>query len=225
MSTNTWTSPPSRIHNRSECTEELKGNTQMDNGASAHLLSAPNLSGSYRSYLGARYTTGVCAVKGVTLQAPFCLAFAAFLRIREITYSPQDPRAADFPRWFVTNRSVQIHTSGGNGSLSLTLPASKTDPFRKSVTILVTGTGDIPCPVKAIGQYLRQDQHPANSPLFVTPGNLPFTCEYLIIRLRTLALSVGLGAEVWNGHSFRRGAATWANLQGLPGDTIQLLGR
>jgi integrase len=178
----------------------------------------------------ARYTTGACAVEGATLRAAFCLAFAAFLRIGEITYSPQDvqhPRAADFPKWFVTKRSVQIHTAqgGGHGSLSITLPASKTDPFRKSVTILVAGTGDIACPVKAMAQYLRHDQRPANSPLFVTPENLPFTREYLIRRLRTLALSAGLGAEVWNGHSFRRGAATWANLQGLPGDTIQLLGR
>jgi integrase len=176
----------------------------------------------------ARYTTGACAVEGATLRAAFCLAFAAFLRIGEITYSPQDiqhPRAADFPKWFVTKRSVQIHTGGGHGSLSITLPASKTDPFRKSVTILVAGTGDIACPVKAMAQYLRHDQRPANSPLFVTPENLPFTREYLIRRLRTLALSAGLGAEVWNGHSFRRGAATWANLQGLPGDTIQLLGR
>jgi integrase len=74
-------------------------------------------------------------------------------------------------------------------------------------------------------QYLRHDERPANSPLFAAPGNLAFTREYLIRRLRTLALSAGLGAGVWNGHSFRRGAATWANLQGLPGDTIQLLGR
>jgi hypothetical protein len=72
----------------------------------------------------------------MTLRAAFTLAFAAFLRIGEI-YSAHDlqaPQVLDFGRWFVTKRSVVIAEDGS--ALEISLPASKTDPFRKSVTPL-----------------------------------------------------------------------------------------
>jgi integrase len=162
----------------------------------------------------------------MALRAAFTLAFAAFLRIGEITYSAHDlqaPQALDFGRWFVTKRSVVIAEDGSAHEISL--PASKTDPFRKSVTITVAATSDAGCPVKAMSSYLFFDQRPPNASLSVAPHNQPFSREYVIRRLRTLAQSAGLGSEALNGHSFRRGAATWAYAQGIPGDTIQILGR
>jgi integrase len=167
-----------------------------------------------------RYAT---SQEGITLRAAFTLAFAAFLRIGEITYSAHDLQALDFGRWFVTKRSVVIAKDGS--ALEISLPASKTDPFRKSVTITVAATGDAGCPVKAMSSYLSFDKRPPNAPLFVAPHNQPFSREYVVRRLRTLAQSAGLGSEALNGHSFRRGAATWAHAQGIPGETIQVLGR
>jgi hypothetical protein len=186
-------------------------------------LTRPKLLRILRVLSYPRYAT---SHEGLTLRAAFTLAFAAFLRIGEITYSTHDvqhPQALYFGRWFVTKRSVTI--AEDRSALEIVLPASKTDPFRKSVTITVAATGDAGCPVKAMYSYLSLDKRPPNAPLFLAPGNQPFSREYVVRRLRTLAQAAGLSAEALNGHSFRRGAATWAHAQGIPGDTIQILGR
>ena len=44
-------------------------------------------------------------------------------------------------------------------------------------------------------------------------------------KLQQLALTVGLEQGMWNGQSFRRGAATWAAQVGIPETEIQTLGR
>jgi hypothetical protein len=116
----------------------------------------------------------------MTLREAFTLAFAAFLRIGEI-YSAHDlqaPQVLDFGRWFVTKRSVVIAEDGS--ALEISLPACKTDPFRKSVTITVAATGDAGSPVKAMSSYLSFDKRPPNAPLFVAPHNQPFSREYVI---------------------------------------------
>ena len=71
------------------------------------------------------------------------------------------------------------------------------------------------------------DSHrPALAPLFcIGPyEQRPFTREYVIQRLRELAIGAGLGYEAWNGHSFRRGAATWAAEMAIVDNQIQILG-
>ena len=68
--------------------------------------------------------------EGATLYAAFCLAFAAFLRIGEFTYTSKDRDMADFDKWFLTRRSVRLF----DDHLELALPASKTDPFRRGIT-------------------------------------------------------------------------------------------
>lgn len=45
---------------------------------------------------------------GVTIQASFCLAFAAFLRVGEFTYNEKDMEDEDFSEWFLTRRSVKL---------------------------------------------------------------------------------------------------------------------
>ena len=92
------------------------------------------------------HKTGECA----TVYAAFCLAFAAFLRVGEFTYASSD-RKADFSQWFLTRRSVTLF----DDHVELRLPASKTDPFRRGITLTVAASGDIACPVRALRPLFR----------------------------------------------------------------------
>ena len=56
----------------------------------------------------------------------FCLAFVGFLRVGEFIYTAHNLKEVEFPKWFLTRRSVRFY----DDYIELTLPASKTDPFR-----------------------------------------------------------------------------------------------
>ena len=162
-----------------------------------------------------------------TLRAAFTLAFAGFLRVGEFTYQAVDLELGpNFRNWFLTKSSIKI--SHDRSHMSVYLPASKTDPFRHGVEIFIAATGDEACPVRAMDEFLRADTHrPLLAPLFVADlaRQAPFTREHVVNRLRMLAIAAGLGAGAWNGHSFRRGAATWAAEVGISEQQIQELGR
>jgi len=116
------------------------------------------------------------------------------------------------------------------GPVLLTLPSSKTDPFRKGVTITLSASNDSACPVTAVRHlYELCPSWTPLAPLFARPpadgpGCEAFTREYLVQHLRDLLGLLGIrGAD--SGHSFRRGSATSANEAGLAYTEIQLLGR
>lgn len=112
--------------------------------------------------------------------------------------------------------------------MEFTLPASKNDPFRKGIKLTIASTGDTGCPVHAMERLKATDTHgPPHAPLFCNGQNeqKAFTREYVVGKLQELATGAGCGHEVWNGHSFHRGAATWAAQVGIPEHQIQTLGR
>ena len=155
--------------------------------------------------------------EGATLYAAFCLAFAAFLRIGEFTYTTKDLKDPEFSQWFLTRRSVTLHKD----HLELTLPASKTDPFRRGITLNVAASGDDACPVQALRRLFRWEALP-DSPLF--SWGSAFTRQSVTGKLREILIQIGIEGH-YSGHSFRRGAATSARLAGLSDEEIQLLGR
>lgn len=160
-----------------------------------------------------------CSTKhGATLRAAFCLAFAAFLRVGEFTYSARDLQAEDFSDWFLTRRSVRLYED----HLELTLPASKTDPFRRGITLTVAATNDEACAIRALKHLYRRWPASASSPLFQIEG--PFTRDVVTSNLRQVLTSMGIQGH-YSGHSFRRGAATSARMAGLSSEEIQMLGR
>ena len=112
--------------------------------------------------------------------------------------------------------------------MELTLPASKTDPFRQGIQLIIAGSYDNACPVRAINQLIATDTHHLpQAPLFWV-GRIAqqrFTREYVVQKLQTIGISSGLGVASWNGHSFCWGAATWAAEVGIPEAQIQTLGQ
>lgn len=152
------------------------------------------------------------------LLAAFTLGFACFLRMGELTYSNFDSR-------YDLRRSSVAFGSNGNPTL-LTLSASKTDPFRLGVTTVVpTGPPDI-CPVRALRDLLdaTPDLDP-DSALFHFSGNTDFTRGRTIGYMTRALMEAGYPSHKFSGHSFRRGAATWASSIGLSALEIKTLGR
>lgn len=134
------------------------------------------------------------------------------------------------PLTTVVTSATQQHRSAVN-HYSLTLRTSKTDPFRKTVTIHIAN----PIAVKAMVTYLRA--HPAihqpQSPLFVMSNANPTATNRLAALDRTNMISatraiiarLGLNEQHYNGHSFRKGGATSMAKAGIPDSVIQLVGR
>lgn len=155
---------------------------------------------------------------GATIRAAFCLAFAAFLRVGEFTYESRDLNDEDFHDWFLTRRRVRLHED----HLELTLPSSKTDPFRRGVTLTIAASDDEACTVRALRHLFQRWPAPLSSPLFEIHG--VFTRNLVTKNLRQALTALGLQGH-YSGHSFRRGAATSARIAGLTEDEIMLLGR
>ena len=145
----------------------------------------------------------------------------------EFTYKKADREFGTlYSKWFLAKQSIRV--AEGGASMQLRLPTSKTDPFRKGITLTIAATNDARCPVHAMTRLEAIDYHqPPSSPLFCIGRDQQqaFTREHVVRSLQRLALAAGLEQGTWNGHSFRRGAATWAAQRGITDSQIQILGR
>lgn len=158
------------------------------------------------------------------LTAACCLAFAAFLRCGEFT-------VANTKKW---NPSINLSRSAviflpnfDNAThLQLILPASKTDPFRKGVTVLVAAAPNrASCPLTAIKTMFNTHPAPPDAPLFLTHTGKPLSRTLLIESIRTALRAGGFEERLYAGQSFRRGGASSAGAAGFSDYEIQLLGR
>ena len=84
------------------------------------------------------------------------------------------------------------------------------------------------CPVTAvIKAFSLSPTAPPVGPAFVVPGLsqlMPLSYPQFVKHLRKLLTRLGLRAQLFAGHSFRRGGASFALQAGLPGDVIMQLG-
>lgn len=163
----------------------------------------------------------------IVLHSAFALAFARFLRVGQFTYREADTNlGVSYSKWYLTKESIRM--ADDESYMELTLPASKTDSFRKGKTLTIAASSDIACPVQAMKRLQATDHHrsPA-SPLFCLGRHQQqaLTREHVVKSLQDVAITAGLENGAWNGYSFRRGAATWAAKMGIPEGDIQLLGR
>lgn len=82
----------------------------------------------------------------VVICAVFTLAFAAFLCVGEFTYCQTDIETSPlFRSWFLTKSSIQLQNLKGESYINLTLPASKTDPFRHGIELSIAASNDLGC--------------------------------------------------------------------------------
>ena len=104
------------------------------------------------------------------------------------------------------------------------LQISKTDPFREGAIITLPRTEDDLCPVAALLSWLVY-RGKSSGPLFLLQSGAPLTRTRLVTELRKVLSDLGLEAEHFSGHSFRKGAATTAAARGIPDSQIKILGR
>lgn len=155
--------------------------------------------------------------KGTNLYAAFCLAFAGLLRMGEFTWARRE-LTPDFRNWHMTRGSILL----SDDRVQLSLPVSKTDPFRQGVTLTISATGDEACAVAALKHLFARFPAPLNSLLFDTGHG--FSRQLVTDPLRSILRELGFTGN-YSDHSFRRGAATSAREACLSDSEIQLLGR
>lgn len=156
----------------------------------------------------------------LNIYAAFCTAFAAFLRCGEFTWDIWTP---DAHLRYLSRNSVRFDATGD--SISLHLPASKTDPFCHGTVIPLARSPDASCPVTALSLLLtRYPSHSPDDPLFSRACG-PFSHTWVLTRLHTLLLAAGIDPTGYSGHSFRRGAVNTAITMGISKDDIRDLGR
>ena len=153
------------------------------------------------------------------MYAAVCVSFAAFLRSGEFTWEGWDPSSS--PSHSLVRRHIRFNP---NGSVTLHLPSSKTDPFRRGVDIPLAATATTLCPVRALKQLFNRHPAPPTSPLFARSMG-PFSKSYFISKIHELLLRAGIPTAGFSGHSIHKGAAVSAADRGISKDDIKLMGR
>lgn len=149
------------------------------------------------------------------------VAFFGFLRCGEFTCSDNtfDPGV---------NLSIQDVSVAQQGqAFILHLKASKTDPFRQGVDIILYRTGQLVCPWRTLSAFLsvrRKMGNAVRGPLFLTPAGTVMSRNWFLEKLQALLNRLGY-TNKFTGHSFRSGAATTAAKANIPDHLIKTLGR
>lgn len=141
------------------------------------------------------------------------LAFFGFLRCSEFTSGAL--------------RSDVVVSTLPRPHLTLTLRASKTDPFRRGCTVAIGSSPGVCCAVSAMASYLRATSYRSPSaPLFQLVSGAPLLRPVFSSFIqRALTTAGNVNARFYMSHSFRIGAATSAAAAGIPAWLIKTLGR
>ena len=170
------------------------------------------------AHLHPKWITNPPSHGGLMLWAAACTEFFGFLQAGEFTV----PSASSYDKEVHLNLhdlATDSHTSP-----SMFRVRGKTDPFRQEVDIYLGATGAAICPVRALWSYLEK-QGPAPGPLFVFNTDAPLTRTALVDHLHRALRQSAFEPNLYNGHSFRIGAATTAAKSGIEDSLIQTLGR
>ena len=157
----------------------------------------------------------------IMLWAACCLAFFGFLRVSEFTV----PHHSNYdPDTHLSLTDISLDNRDNPRLIAVSIKQSKTDPFRKGVTLYLGATNHPVCPVAGILPYLAlRGGQPG--PLFLTKEGQGLTRQLLSTLLDAVLTKLHLQPSQYNTHSFRIGAATSAAQADIPDRCIKVLGR
>ena len=158
-----------------------------------------------------------------TLFCAFLFTFYLMARLANIV--PKSATSFD-PRRHLTRGDVAVTSHG----LLVTFKCTKTIQFgERRLHIPLLRIADSPlCPVSAYLHMIRLVPARRSCPVFLISGPVglvPLTKRSFVSNFRSCLVAAGISdAQSFRGHSFRRGAASWAFSCGVPGELIQLYG-
>ena len=153
--------------------------------------------------------------------AASCTAFFGFMRAGELTVPTSQPFDA-------SNHLSVADVSANHPScllvIHIKIKASKTDPFRRGVTVVLGASGKVLCPVKVLVEYLKiRGMEPG--PLFRLHSGAPLSKKVFVNWVQSALKKLGFDEKEYSGHSFRVGAATTAAARGIQDSIIKAMGR
>ena len=171
--------------------------------------------------LKAMWEKGTITDDILMIWAACALAFFGFLRIGEMTV----PSINSYdPTTHLSMSDVAFDHPSNPTAMFVTIKCSKTDPFRKGITLALGRTNRPLCPVAAMAAYLHNRGMTAG-PLFRFKDGEPLTRKIFVAWVKSGLSKAGIDQKDYNGHSFRIGAATTAASKGMEDSIIKTLGR
>ncbi|XP_065884053.1 uncharacterized protein [Dysidea avara] len=159
--------------------------------------------------------------KAVMLWAAVCMCFFSFLHSGEVVV----PTDSGYDKTVhLSYCDVRVDSTVNPQYLEVRIKVSKTDPFRKGVTVYLGRADGDRCPVSAVLAYMVQ-RGPDKGPFFWFTKDRFLTQEWLVTAMRAALGQAGLDSRKYAGHSFRIGAATTTARSSLLDSLIKTLGR
>ena len=157
----------------------------------------------------------------VLLWAACCVGYFGFLRTAEFL-TPDGVPFSDSSHLSLAD--ISLDRTSPTWKFLVRIKASKTDQYRQGTTVVLGSTDSDLCPVAALLDYLN---HRAGDPgpLFRLANGQPLHRRPFVRDIQAIITRAGIPGSLFNGHSFRIGAATSASAAGVPESVIKQLGR
>ena len=193
-----------------------RSQAEQGRGSRVRLPMTPELLRKLKGILGGRLDQWDTAM----IWAACCLCYFGFLRIGEIT-APSDSSFDPTQHLGVTDLAVDNRKNPT--LLRVNIKRSKTDPFRKGISLFLGRTSSDLCPLSAVIGYLGRRGLKAG-PLFMFEDGRLLTRARFVQAISTGLKEAGIEDLKYSSHSFRIGAPTTAAAAGIEGSVIKTLG-
>ena len=131
----------------------------------------------------------------IMLWAASWICLFGFMRAGEFTV-PSDP--ANDASTHLSDKDMLVDSKSNPGMVKLHRKASKTDPFRQGVDILIGKTADHLCPVAVLLSYIAVRGY-GEGPLFFFSNKRFLTCDRFVAKVREAMSLAGLNYDEYSG--------------------------